>query len=106
MNLQFPERLKLERERAGYSVEEFGVIGGVGKASQYNYEKGARRPDIEYLANIARAGCDIQFIVTGIPSESVLQEEEAELLWLYRKVSPVVRSVAMQVLKIPKIEEI
>lgn len=97
--MNFSERLKSEREKTGYSAEEFGVLGGVGKASQYNYEKGFRKPDIEYLANIARIGCDIQYIVTGVPSEKNINAQETQLLTLFRKADQPLKLAAIQVLK-------
>lgn len=103
--LDFSERLKLEREKTGYSAEEFGILGGVGKASQYNYEKGSRKPDIEYLANIAKVGCDIQYIVTGIVSDKNLEREEIELLTLFRSANKSLKLIAIQLLKIPLSEE-
>lgn len=103
--LDFSERLKLEREKTGYSAEEFGILGGVGKASQYNYEKGSRKPDIEYLANIAKVGCDIQYIVTGIVSDKHLEREEIELLTLFRSANKSLKLITIQLLKIPLSEE-
>ncbi len=95
----FAERLKLEREKSGYTAEEFGILGGVGKASQYNYEKGSRKPDIEYLANIAKVGCDIQYIVTGVVSDKYIEPEEAEFLSLFKLAKRPLKLAAVQVLK-------
>lgn len=103
--LDFSERLKLERERTGYSAEEFGVLGGVGKASQYNYEKGTRKPDIEYLANIAKIGCDVQYIVTGVPAEVNIDTNEAEILSLFRSAPKLLQLAARQVLRTSLNEE-
>lgn len=103
--LDFFERLKLEREKTGYSAEEFGILGGVGKASQYNYEKGIRKPDIEYLANIAKVGCDIQYIVTGVTSDQHIEPEEAELLALFKLAKAPLKLAAIQVLKTELEEE-
>ncbi|WP_434148138.1 helix-turn-helix domain-containing protein [Methylocaldum gracile subsp. desertum] len=49
---------------------EFAAIGGVRKGAQINYEAGERDPDIEYLAAIATAGADIQYIITGVRSDN------------------------------------
>jgi len=58
-------RLKDEREKLGFNQTDFAAIGGVGRKSQFNYEEGERNPDAVYLAAIAAAGADIQYIVTG-----------------------------------------
>ncbi|WZJ20342.1 hypothetical protein AADV58_10285 [Azonexus hydrophilus] len=47
------------------SQEAFGQIGGVGRQSQINYEKGERSPDATYLAGLAQAGHDVLYILTG-----------------------------------------
>lgn len=96
--LEFPKRLTQIREQAGYSVEEFGVLGGVGKATQYNYEKGTRKPDIEYLERLATLGYDILYIVTGKASDSSLNPNEAQLIELYRQTSLPIKQAVMRVL--------
>lgn len=63
------DRLKEERERLKLNQTEFAELGGVGKQAQLNYEKGTRSPDGQYLENIAKAGCDVKYIVTGVRSE-------------------------------------
>ncbi|MBV1788729.1 helix-turn-helix domain-containing protein [Marinobacterium sp. D7] len=86
----FWDRLKEERIRLGKSQEAFGAIGGVARNAQHNYEKGARQPDIGYLAAIAAAGADIQYIITGIRSEisyPTPSSAELQLVDHYRKCS-------------------
>lgn len=83
MKNQFKEmglRLKHEREKTGLNVADFSKIGNVANTAQYNYEKGARKPDAEYLHLIAQFGCDIQFIITGVRSEGHLDDWEHELI--------------------------
>lgn len=96
--LGFPKRLTQIREQAGYSVEEFGVLGGVGKATQYNYEKGTRKPDIEYLERLAILGYDILYITTGKASDSSLNCDEALLIELYRLAEFPIQQAVMRVL--------
>ena len=103
--LEFAKRLRLEREKTGLSAEEFGILGGVGKASQYNYERGSRKPDVEYLANIAKIGCDIQYIVTGVASDQCIEPEEAEFLTLFKLAKKPLKLIAIQVLKTKLPEE-
>lgn len=59
------ERLRSERLRLGLSQDAFGAIGGVRKQAQIKYEKGERRPNTEYLAAIAAAGVDVDYVLTG-----------------------------------------
>lgn len=44
---------------------DLAAIAGATRQSQSNYEKGKRAPDADYLAAIARAGCDVVYILTG-----------------------------------------
>lgn len=77
-------RLREERERLGFTQAAFGAIGGVSVRAQNNYEKGDRAPDVNYLASVAKVGVDIQYIITGVRSAS-LMGEEAQLLEQFRK---------------------
>ncbi|HGN3112375.1 TPA: helix-turn-helix domain-containing protein [Pseudomonas aeruginosa] len=58
-------RLKSERTRLGFNQTDFGAIGGVQKLAQHKYEKGERYPGADYLAAVAKAGADVQYIITG-----------------------------------------
>lgn len=75
-------RLRSERERLGLTQTEFGDLGGSSLPSQMRYEKGARRPDAEYLQRIGAAGADVLYIVTGTHADEVdkyFSEVEARL---------------------------
>ena len=61
----FGTRLKEERERLGMSQEKFGRTCGVGKTTQYLYERGERHPDSLYLDAAAKLGVDTSYIITG-----------------------------------------
>lgn len=65
------DRLREERKRLKMSQRDFGALGGVSLDSQFNYESGERHPDSRYLAAIAAAGADVQYIITGVRSCSV-----------------------------------
>lgn len=84
----FFERLKEERIRLDLNQSEFAAIGGVQKGAQINYEQGKRNPDSEYLAAIASAGADVQYILTGIRAASQvaqpLSQRESALLDNYQ----------------------
>ena len=61
----FGKRLKEERERLGMSQEKFGKSCGVGKTTQYLYERGERHPDSSYLDAAAKLGVDTSYIITA-----------------------------------------
>lgn len=61
----FEGRLKSERSRLGLNQAEFATIGGVQKHAQFQYEKGMRRPNSDYLSAIAAAGVDVCYLLTG-----------------------------------------
>lgn len=78
------DRLKEERQRLGLNQTEFGALAGVQKQAQLKYEKCERSPDADYLGAIAKAGADIQYIVTGVRSDMALTPDERQLLALFR----------------------
>lgn len=63
--LNIGERLKEERVRLGLNQGDFAVMAKVSKTTQFNYEKGERSPDAEYLAALATHGLDVLYVVTG-----------------------------------------
>lgn len=74
-------------------------LAGVTKMSQINYEKAERSPDAAYLAAIAEAGADVQYILTGQRSANApLPADESLLLDGYRASSPETRKAALRVL--------
>jgi transcriptional regulator with XRE-family HTH domain len=86
--LKIGDRLKEERVRLGFNQADFAAVGGVAKTSQFNYEKGDRSPDAEYLARVLGAGADILYIVSGrrVPGDTSLDPAEALLVSRYRAV--------------------
>lgn len=64
------ERLRNERNRLGLTQDELATLGGVGRRAQVNYESGERCPDGRYFEAIAKAGVDVQYILTGVRSDS------------------------------------
>lgn len=105
----FYERLRDARKKLGLSQEEFGVIAGVKKRAQQNYEKGDRKPDSDYLAEIAKHGVDIGFLITGIesnPIPSTLPADEQLLVDSYRALPmPKRRELLASLLKGEPLEE-
>lgn len=82
--LPIGERLREERERLGLNQADFAACGGATRKTQYNYEAGERAPDGGFLAAIAAAGADVQYILTGIRSSAALAPDEQALLAGYR----------------------
>lgn len=89
-------RLKEERDRVGLKQPALAALGGVSKTSQVNYETGKRAPDALYLAAVAAAGVDVQYVVTGVSSAT--GPEDAEFLRAYRNSQPEMRAAALRVL--------
>lgn len=88
--MKIGDRLRLERLRLGFNQADFAALAGVTKTSQFNYEKGDRSPDANYLAALRPHGVDIHFVVTGeaLPvTESALSSPEVELLGYFRGMS-------------------
>lgn len=81
----FCDRLKEERKRLKLNQEEFAALGGVKKGAQFNYESGSRAPDTDYLFSIAAAGVDLVYLMTGVPAEDAMSDDEKEVLIGYRK---------------------
>ena len=80
------ERLLEERERLKLNKGQMAAAGGVANSTYTNYEEGRRSPDGDFLASIATAGADVQYILTGVKSISLpvetitLTAEQARLL--------------------------
>jgi transcriptional regulator with XRE-family HTH domain len=78
------QRLADERKRLGYNQPDFGKLGGVKKGTVINWEKGLTSPTGEFLAEIAKAGADINYIITGERIEKILTNRESALIDNYR----------------------
>lgn len=85
------DRLKEERERLGLNQTDFAALAGASKNTQYNYEKGERSPDANYLSAAAAQGVDVLYVVTGerkAPEPGSLSADEAQLVERYRLMTP------------------
>ena len=89
MSVQIGERLKEERTRLRLNQTQMAECGAVLLRSQVNYEQGKRSPDSKYLAGIAKAGTDVQHIITGTRAggPEPLTQEEAAVLSNFRDLS-------------------
>ena len=93
------DRLKEERERLGFSQTEFAAVAGASKNSQYNYEKGDRSPDADYLAAIADRGVDILYVVTGERKRQAadsISDDASEFLEVYERINGDDRQVLLR----------
>ncbi|MGA4081131.1 helix-turn-helix domain-containing protein [Ralstonia nicotianae] len=77
-------RLRAERKRLGHSQSQFAELAGVHKNAQGNYESDLRRPDADYLTQIAVIGVDVLYVLFGEPSSGSLLPDEQALLAAYR----------------------
>lgn len=63
-------RLQEERKKAGLSQSELADLVGIGKMTQFQYEKGTNLPTLKYLSSIIPIGIDIQYVLFGIRANS------------------------------------
>ena len=90
------ERLKEERERLGLNQTDFAALAGASKNTQYNYEKGERSPDANYMAAAAMQGVDVLYVITGTrtPQPSAcFSDEETEFVEILRAMDDADRAV-------------
>ncbi|WP_175691431.1 XRE family transcriptional regulator [Burkholderia anthina] len=81
---EFGERLRRERSRLGLNQTEFGALGAVKQRAQYQYEKGLRRPNSDYLTAIAAAGVDVSYVLTGEEGALLESPDERQLVARFR----------------------
>jgi transcriptional regulator with XRE-family HTH domain len=90
-NFALGKRLQEERQRLGISQTSLGVVGGVSKRTQINYEAGEKAPDTNYLLAISNAGVDLLYILMAEKINGAactpLSREETDLLGHYRRCS-------------------
>ncbi|MDQ0250943.1 transcriptional regulator with XRE-family HTH domain [Sphingomonas kyeonggiensis] len=78
--VEFSSRLRAERKTKGLNQTEFGRLGGVGLQTQSRYEKAETEPGAEYFANLAGAGVDVHFVLTGRRARELFSESQTELI--------------------------
>ena len=79
-------RIREERERLGINQEDFGKLGGIGRATQIFYESGTRFPSTAYFERLEKTGIDITYLLCGVRSLTTFNEEKwmnfkGEILW-------------------------
>lgn len=78
-------RLKLERERLGYTPQQIAQLLGVPLNVYASFEAGEADPGIYRMPRLAACGFDVLYIVTG--ERHLVVEEESELLTRFRELS-------------------
>ena len=75
------ERLKQERERLGYTQENFAAAAGAKRRTLVDWEKSVSSPTAVQLAELSKIGVNVNYVVTGLlepkPSHSY-SESQAE----------------------------
>lgn len=89
------ERLREERKKLAKTQAVFASIGGIGLSALKMYESNEREPGALFLLAIAKAGADVQYIVTGTPSSSVMTPDEQVLLDGYRALDAMTKRRAL-----------
>ncbi len=90
------ERLKLERERLGFTQPAFAELAGAKKRTLIDWEKAVSSPTAVQLAAFAAAGADVLYILTGKSSSAhLLSSEEQTMLEYFRAAQPMARRAAM-----------
>lgn len=62
---EITDRLREERVRLGLTQQAPANAGGVLVNAQGTYERGARVPNVIYLAKVAKVGVDVLYVITG-----------------------------------------
>ncbi|ACA89944.1 MULTISPECIES: helix-turn-helix domain-containing protein [Burkholderia] len=95
----FGERLKCERVRLGLNQTEFAALGAVKQRAQYQYEKGLRRPNSDYLRAIALAGVDVWYVLTGEESARLENLDERRIVSGFRALDARKREVILALIE-------
>lgn len=80
---QIGEILKEERQRLGMSQADFAAVAGLTGRAQIRYEQ-TEPPGGNYFRALSEIGVDIQYVLTGLRTISVVTDEEQKLLSVYR----------------------
>ncbi|QPF74218.1 helix-turn-helix transcriptional regulator [Roseateles sp. DAIF2] len=94
------ERFKAERERLRLTQPQAADLTGVGKTTVINWEKGLSSPTAVQLAELAKAGMDVLYVITGdhaggVSPAPTLSAEEQTMLDYFRDASKEVRRAAL-----------
>lgn len=59
------DRLKQERERLGYTQENFAAAAGAKRRTLIDWEKSVSSPTAVQLAELSKIGVNVNYVVTG-----------------------------------------
>lgn len=80
--VEIGERLRTERRRLGLSQDAFAEAGGIRRTTLYQYERGDRRPSLDFLIKCITVGLDLSYMMFGqrdLRLGAEIKLEEAEL---------------------------
>lgn len=83
--INISKRLLEERKRLGLNQDQMAELGGIAKGTYFNYENGKREPGGIFLSEIAKAGADVQYILTGIRNQQTTVTPPANYVDLNKK---------------------
>lgn len=91
------DRIREERERLGYTQQEFARLAGASKNSQFLWERGSAFPNAKVMETWADAGVDVLYILTGqrsqpVPPQQLLPESDRILLDNFHHATPGVQA--------------
>ncbi len=86
-------RMQEERIRLGLSQADFGRECNVSRTAQFNYERGERSPDANYLLDASNIGADILYIVTGRRSKEVSVSKSVDIADIAKKIGNAARII-------------
>ncbi len=97
-------RLREERERLGLTQPVFAELAGAKKRTLIDWEKNVSSPTAVQLAQLAAAGADVLYILTGqraggVKPAPALSADEDELLALFRAAPLAVKAAAIGALQ-------
>jgi len=73
-------RLRSERERLGLTQEQLAIVAGTNRMTPSRYEQGSHLPTLGFLAAVASAGVDINYVINGKRSVVSLGLDDSSLL--------------------------
>lgn len=96
MSAALGDRLREERQKTGKNQEAFGMVGGVSRRSQAEYESGKTPPNTDYLERISESGIDIAYVLTGRRTADSLGPSDQVMIEAFRRLDePAQRSLLM-----------
>lgn len=78
------ERLREERKRLKMTQAVFADSGGIGVSALKLYEGNEREAGSDFLSALAEIGADVQYILTGVRSNTAMAADEQVLIDGYR----------------------